>query len=202
MIKFLALLATTAIVLGVWSGVLQVSWHPEHLSQIPNQLGSFAENSNLGEQAYYYAIHYKRQAEQAMMHDPKKELRLAITYVKQDATRLTDLVASQKAFDRFVPQTKLLAESVRLLQQQKSQATTEEILATSDSSGEVIRDASIIVHQLQDKSPEFKNTTPDLAATTNELASLLNVNQSPINTKGTVAGVEDKNPTATPVPKK
>jgi hypothetical protein len=188
MIKLLALVA---IIVGIWSGVLEVSWHPEHLADIPGKFSQFTGNSLAAEQARVKAVALKRQGEQYITKDEKQKLQMALSYVQADADTLQKEIADGRSPAFLVPQAGLLADSIRTMQGDISKASDKTLADIKSDAIKTTSQAGIALAQLQ----RIKTDQTDFNSTTDVLATLLGKSSG-----GQVAGAEDKAASPTPSP--
>lgn len=113
MSKLLFLILSIVAVASVATGVVEVQLHPDKLSSAPGDLTRFVSNGVLLEKARSVGISAKRAVELYSAQEENQKLEVAVGFVREDATRLEEMVEDKPNIEKLVPQTEMLAKSIK-----------------------------------------------------------------------------------------
>ncbi|MBI1833452.1 MAG: hypothetical protein HYR90_01375 [Candidatus Andersenbacteria bacterium] len=180
MVKLLLVIAVIAAAL--LTGVVEVKFHFDKLVSAPGTLTRMAVNGNLLEQGRSLVVNVKRYTELYSAQDPAQKMEVMLGFVRQDATRLDELVQKGASSEKIVPQAKLLAKSVEQAREQAwklSEGEREELEGISQEAFDEASKALATIQGLQQEAEENSRQLADIAE---------DISQK----EGEVAGSEDK----------
>lgn len=188
MFKTIAVIAAGVIATLMIGNVVEVSWHPEHVVEIPGNIAVLVTDSRLLGANGSKLTEFKRRAEQLLVHDKDRQLEIALLYVKTDANTLQQLLAKKDTVDpkQITAAAELLEKSITRLQEISGQVSPEKLAQFQRQSSEVLAAAGQAITSLQ--------TNPQLTWLVQSIAEKI----AELKPAGEVAGSHNVEPTPNP----
>lgn len=163
----LLILVVGALIVG---GVVEITFHPEELANVPGRVIGAATSGAVREQVRGRVVAWKRTGEQWIIGDEEKKLQLAIGYIETDAERLTELAETgSDSADSILPQAELLVASIERSGQLTDSVSVEVLAEARDKTKAALRAAATALEHLKGLKEELYSLNERFAAVTDEL---------------------------------
>lgn len=155
MSKIWLALVVAAIGGAIWSGVIEVNLKSQKLPEIPAISNNFLKEKATYEKGRAYLVGLKRKGEMIIVRDKEKRLVLSLLYVKNDSSRLEELIAKALSQASIIPQAELLVWSINLVRENAQKAPVEVVASLKQDSVKTFSQAQIALGGLKKEQAEY-----------------------------------------------
>lgn len=112
--KLITIVALVVLAIFILTGVLEIKFHGEKLSDIPRNLVLAGSSKSTWVKIRNTGVHWKRSGEQWLVKENAQKLELALGYVEKDSQDLLETVSTSAADPEVIAlQAELLIKSLR-----------------------------------------------------------------------------------------
>jgi hypothetical protein len=195
--KILSIVAIVAIAVFMLTGVLEIKFHGDKLSDIPRNIVLAGSSKSTWVKIRNTGVHWKRNGEQWLVKDNAQKLELSLGYVEKDSQSLLDTVATSAADPEVIAlQAELLIKSLRRASDVITHAPADVLASARGSAEQSFSTAHNALAKLSEAREERQALNERLAELSSELNDQLgDVAPSKENTEEAqpvVAGSQDK----------
>jgi hypothetical protein len=189
MSKLLLLLVIAAAAVLFLNGVVEISFHPDRLSNISTNLATLTKGGLAPERGKILLTRTNRSIQHLFIHDREKRLELAVLNVNEDAERLSEtLEKGVTDAGVLVPQAELLLGSIKYVRTAAEEAPVDTVAELKEESAVAFGKAQQALSQLQALREEY-------AAIGEEFDALTQALEDQVGTLGLES--QESQPTAT-----
>ncbi|MAF81084.1 hypothetical protein CL628_03685 [bacterium] len=172
MFGFLKWIVLALIIVGLMgSGVLEIRFHADAASGLPQRVAGMFGNAGAGESARVWLTALKRSGEQWIIKDDHQKLTVATGYITSDADRLLELIADEPGDAASVlPQADLLLASIERASDIIASADVDAIAEAREDAEGALASAAGALTKLKELQAEAEALQERFSETTDALS--------------------------------
>lgn len=154
-----ALILLLIAILGglIYFGVIEIRFHkPTDVGSVSGAANTIIKEKTTLEKGRAYLISLKRRGELLFIRDKEKRLVLALLYVKNDASRLQELMAAGTSPESLLPQAELLVSSLNRVRTAAEKAPVEVVASMKQESAAAFAAAQRALSNLREENEEYE----------------------------------------------